>query len=228
MFCFRCQLGNLRTLTPWARTYDDVLRIDAEGREPLHRVEKGRGSLNDVSVVRRDPFVDVQGLAKRVYAYVAYRIGEGQDAEDVTSETFVQALRYRESYDPSRGEPVAWLVGIARREIAQHFAARREIPVEAPGAEDPGGLDEGAATDLRLDVMEALDTLGARERELVALRYGADLTARQIAELLELRPNTVEVALHRALARLRGLLLEDAPETATAAEPAAPPQSSAA
>jgi RNA polymerase sigma factor (sigma-70 family) len=59
---------------------------------------------------------------------------------------------------------------------------------------------------VRLDVAAAVGQLDERDRELVALRYGADLTARQIAELLELRVNTVEVALHRALARLRELL----------------------
>ena len=48
-----------------------------------------------------------------------------------------------------------------------------------------------------------------RDRELIALRYGADLSARQIAELLEARTNTIEVALHRALGRLRELLAED-------------------
>ena len=45
--------------------------------------------------------------------------------------------------------------------------------------------------------------LDERERELVALRYGADLSARQIGELLGLKTNAVEVALHRALRRLR-------------------------
>jgi DNA-directed RNA polymerase specialized sigma24 family protein len=48
--------------------------------------------------------------------------------------------------------------------------------------------------------------LNHRDRELVALRYGADLTAKQIAELLGLRVNTVEVSLHRVLRRLRDAL----------------------
>jgi RNA polymerase sigma-70 factor (ECF subfamily) len=51
-----------------------------------------------------------------------------------------------------------------------------------------------------------MQTLDARDRELVALRYGADLTAKQIAELLGLRVNTVEVALHRVLRRMRTVL----------------------
>ena len=58
-------------------------------------------------------------------------------------------------------------------------------------------------TTRRLDVRQAVLSLDERSRELIALRYGADLTARQIAEILGERTNTVEVALHRALARLR-------------------------
>ena len=55
----------------------------------------------------------------------------------------------------------------------------------------------------RLTVRAAVAKLPARDRDLVALRYGADLTAPQIAHLLGLRTNTVEVALHRVHARLR-------------------------
>jgi RNA polymerase sigma factor (sigma-70 family) len=50
--------------------------------------------------------------------------------------------------------------------------------------------------------------MSVRDRELVALRYGADLTAAQIAELLGLTTNAVEVGLHRALARLRSTIVQ--------------------
>jgi RNA polymerase sigma factor (sigma-70 family) len=56
---------------------------------------------------------------------------------------------------------------------------------------------------LRIDLARRVERLDVRDRELIALRYGADLTARQIAELQEARVNTVEVALHRAVGRLR-------------------------
>ena len=51
-------------------------------------------------MIGHDPFANVELLTKRVYAYVAYRIGPGAEAEDVTSATFERALRYRESFDP--------------------------------------------------------------------------------------------------------------------------------
>ena len=54
-------------------------------------------------MAREDPLADPTPLIRRVYAYVAYRIGDGPDAEDVTSEVFERALKYRSSYDPTRG-----------------------------------------------------------------------------------------------------------------------------
>jgi RNA polymerase sigma-70 factor, ECF subfamily len=152
-------------------------------------------------VLRRDPLANPEPLVRRVYAYVAYRIGDGPDAEDVTSDVFEQALRYRSSYDPAKGEPAAWLIGIARRCIASAFAARPEPPVAAPEVEAPGDLEAEALE--RLSLASALARLGDRDRELIALRYGADLPARQIAKLFETKTNAVEVALHRALKRLR-------------------------
>jgi RNA polymerase sigma-70 factor (ECF subfamily) len=151
----------------------------------------------------RDPLADPGPLIRRVYAYVAYRIGDGAEAEDVTSETFERALRYRDSYDPKRGEPVAWLIGIARRCI--EGARLRPEPLAEP-AEAADTVDVEAEAVERLTLQQAVDRLEERDRELIALRYGSDLSARQIGELLELRTNAVEVALHRALARLRKLL----------------------
>ena len=149
----------------------------------------------------RDPLANPETLIPRVYAYAAYRLGDGPDAEDVTSDAFERALRYRRSYDRSKGQPVAWLIGIARRCVDEALAARGLVAAqEAP--------DLAATTDMaaeaieRLSVRDAIAVLEERDRELIALRYGADLTARQIAGLLVMRTNAVEVALGRARARL--------------------------
>ena len=64
-------------------------------------------------------------------------------------------------------------------------------------------IGSSEVVDFLLDLRSAVASLEPRDRELVALRYGADLSARQIAEVLELKTNAVEVALHRALRRLR-------------------------
>lgn len=151
----------------------------------------------------RDPLANPEPLIRRVYAYVAYRIGDGPDAEDITSETFERALRYKESYDASKGEPAAWLIGIARRCLAAAPAPR---PVPDAGEETPAPQDLEEESARRVDLQAGLAKLSQRDRELLALRYGADLTAAQIGELLELATNAVEVALHRARERLAAAL----------------------
>jgi RNA polymerase sigma-70 factor, ECF subfamily len=155
-------------------------------------------------LMRRDPLAHPERLIRAVYAYVAYRVGPGMDAEDITSEVFERALRYRESYDPKRGEPMAWLIGIARRCVngALEDPQRTRGSVEDRAA--PGDLAEDAVR--RLSLLDAVSQLGERERELIALRYGADLTGRQIGAILDMSANAVDVAMHRAVERLRQAL----------------------
>ena len=155
-----------------------------------------------------DPLADPAPLIRRVYAYVAYRVGDGPEAEDITSETFERALRYRTNYDSRKGTPAAWLIGIATRCVADSFA-RRAGEVLVADAPEQAGRDEAGATTERLDLAEAVAKLSERDRELVALRYGADLRAREIADILELKTGAVEVALHRALERLRETMGKD-------------------
>jgi RNA polymerase sigma factor (sigma-70 family) len=156
-------------------------------------------------IFSRDPLANPQPLIERVYAYVAYRVGEGPDAEDITSETFERAVRYRQTYDRSKGEPVEWLIGIARRVIVARSSGRPDVlTADVPDAASEDRIDERVVSALAL--RSAVATLDERDRELIALRYGADLTVREIGELLGLRTNTVEVALHRARNRLAAKL----------------------
>jgi len=152
-----------------------------------------------------DPLAHPEPLIRQVYAYVAYRIGAGSDAEDVTSETFERALRYRDSFDPRKGKPLAWLLGIARSTLAgRRVRVHAELDAEsAAGADD---IEEQVAA--RLDLQAALERLEERDRELISLRYGADLSSKQIGELLGLEPGAVDVSLHRARSRLRAALGE--------------------
>jgi RNA polymerase sigma-70 factor (ECF subfamily) len=150
-----------------------------------------------------DPFANPKPLIERVYAYVAYLVGDGAIAEDVTSEAIARGLRYRASYDPRKGTPLAWLIGIARNCLPT-------APPAFAGETALAGLATGEDVELeavdRLTLRAAVAALPPRDRELIALRYGSDLTAKQIAAVLETTTNAVEVALHRALGRLRAEL----------------------
>src|SRR5512133_3357684 len=154
---------------------------------------------------RKDPLSNPSTLIRRVYSYVAYRLGDGPEAEDVTSEVFERALRYRSSYDDSRGGPLPWLFGIARRCVNDALTGRPPV-ADAEVVEQASSQDLAGEAVQRIAITDAIERLDERGRELIAMRYGADLTARQIGEVLDLKTNAVEVALHRTVARLRAEL----------------------
>jgi RNA polymerase sigma-70 factor (ECF subfamily) len=154
--------------------------------------------------VAHDPLADPEPLIRRVYSYVAYRIGDGPDAEDVTSTTIERAIRYRNRFDPSKGKAQSWLMGIARNCVDDYLRERMLQLAEVPDQAASGELEHDSL--LRLSVSAAVAALDPHDRDLVALRYGAELSSRQIGQLLEMETNAVDVALHRARARLRAHL----------------------
>ena len=160
-----------------------------------------------------DPLAQPEELIPHVYSYAAYRLGDGPDAEDVTSEVFERAIRYRKSYDQSKGEPVAWLLGIARRCVDAALNARPRNQAELEEVAGETSIEDDSVR--RLTLAAALTQLSDRDQELIALRYGAELTAGQIGEVLDMQTNAVEVALHRALSRLRTVLQADEVHTSS-------------
>src|SRR3954454_7319574 len=109
-------------------------------------------------MTHKDPLANPAASIWRVYSYVAYRIGDGPEAEDVTSEVFERALRYRSSYDQSRGGPLPWLLGIARRCI-DDSARRRGATTELESGDTASDEDlEGSAL-RRLAVSAAIERL---------------------------------------------------------------------
>ena len=136
---------------------------------------------------RRDPLSYPEPLIRRVYSYAAYRLGDGADAEDATSEAFARALRYRQSFDPRSGTAQAWLLGIARRVIDDQLAqqrAQRELRCDTRSL-GTDNLAESAVQ--RLTLRAAMEELSQAERDMLALRYGADLTSREIADIVGAR-----------------------------------------
>ena len=152
----------------------------------------------------RDPLENPAPLIRRVYAFVAFHLASPADAEDVTGEVFERAVRYRDSYDPQKASPATWLLAIARRCLADARLNEHSRLEHADEVHDPLDLEE--STIRRLELSTALERLAPRDRELLAFRYGAALTAKQIAPLVDLAPGAVDVALHRARERLRTIL----------------------
>ncbi len=157
----------------------------------------------------------------KVYGFLAYRMRNRADAEDLTQQTFERALKAWSRYDPSIAGVGTWLLAIARNLLIDHARADRSDRRQPLDELDTGHdalVATGGEPDLGLEpeLQRALATLGAREREIIALRFGGELTGPEIAELMDLSLANVQQILSRSLRRMRAVI-EDA-----ASGPAAP------
>ncbi len=141
-----------------------------------------------------------------VYAYAAGILRDRAAAEEVTATAFERAYRRRARFDPGRGEPRAWLFGIARnaaldelRRRGRHAALAAE-PVDAMSEAAADGFE---ASERRIALGAALDRLEAGERELIALKYFAALGNAEIAALLGISESNAGTRIHRAINKLR-------------------------
>jgi RNA polymerase sigma-70 factor, ECF subfamily len=151
--------------------------------------------------------------ASGLYSFLAYRTGDPAAAEDLVADTFERALRARRRFDPRRGSEKTWLYSIAlnrlRDEARRGAVADRALGELAHRAETH---DSAASTDrveTRETLRSALALLAEEEREAIALRFGADLTLKEIAKVTGERMTTVEGRVYRALRKLREHLGEE-------------------
>lgn len=141
-----------------------------------------------------------------LYAYVAGLLRDSAAAEEVTAAAFERAYRKRHRFDPERGEPRAWLFGIARNAALDELRRRgRQAELAAEPADLHGlGAPEGAEhSERRLAVAVALERLAPRERELIALKFFAGLGNAEIAQVLGISESNAGTKLHRAMTKLR-------------------------
>jgi RNA polymerase sigma-70 factor (ECF subfamily) len=142
----------------------------------------------------------------RVYNFLRYRLGSEVLAEDLTSRTFEKAWLHRRRYRRDLAKFSTWLLSIARNLAIDH---RRTEHLHAPldaAAETPaeGTPEEEAVIRSNFARLSALlAELNDRERELLALKYGAGATNRAIADVTGLSESNVGTILHRTVASLR-------------------------
>lgn len=143
----------------------------------------------------------------RIYNFFRYRVGDGPVAEDLTSATFEKAWRNRHRYRRDLAAFSTWLYTIARRVAIDHYRQRRpELPLDQASHVSDGNPAPEALLQKREEadkLSDLLSRLPDRERDLVALRYGAGLSNREIARVTGLSEGNVAVILHRTRQQLR-------------------------
>jgi RNA polymerase sigma-70 factor (ECF subfamily) len=164
-----------------------------------------------VTAARNDPVAFgrlYDRYVQSIYRYIFSRVGSAHEAEDITSQTFMSAYealgKYRE-----RGQFSAWLFRIARSKMNDHFRrSRREVGLEAIG--EILEREDALGTLIRAEelsrIRSIINHLDEDEQELIRLRYVADLSFVEIADLLGKREDAVKKSVYRLLARLKSEL----------------------
>ena len=146
----------------------------------------------------------------RLYNFFLYQTGDVQTAQDLTATTFEQAWKSRQRYRQQQAQVQTWLMGIARHVAAKHFRQhdrRRRIA-------ELFGIGERAISAASLpeiiqqqadqhQLRQLVKHLPQREREIIALKYGAGMTNRAIATLTGLSESNIGTITQRTVQRLR-------------------------
>jgi RNA polymerase sigma-70 factor (ECF subfamily) len=156
---------------------------------------------------------------RRVYGYVASRVGSPHDAEDVTAEIFLRVIKNLDQLRHQRqGSFAAWLFAIARHAVADHYRRNgRSEDVVPLAAIEPLSADLQADQTLvheNADLLYSLVlALPERQREVITLRYYGGLRNHEIAAVLGVGEKTVAAYISRALSELQAKYLESQRET---------------
>ena len=175
------------------------------------QINRESDELRIIRAVRKDPRA-FGGLYKlyveQVFRYLYSRLGNVHEAEDITAQTFLAAF---ESFDKFRqdGRFASWLFTIARNKAMDHFRQRKnsvsideveEVPIENDPLHGLIQSEQAAA------LSKLIQVLPEEERELLRLRFLAEMSFPEIAHLLHRNEEAVKKSVYRLLARLHNQL----------------------
>jgi RNA polymerase sigma-70 factor, ECF subfamily len=199
---------------PVSRQAADDERAEAAKAEAWELVRAAQDG--DTSAFGRlyDRYVDV------VYRYVLFRLGDRDLAEDVTSETFLRALRRITSVSYQGRDVGAWFVTIARNLVLDHVKSSRfklevvtdevteprSAPFSVGATAQVGPEQEAISRATRAELLRCVAELGDDQRECIVLRFLQGLSVAETAEIMNRNEGAIKALQHRAVRRLAQLL----------------------
>jgi RNA polymerase sigma-70 factor (ECF subfamily) len=174
-------------------------------------VDRAKAGDTDAFAQLYDRYLDT------IYRYVYYRVGSRQLAEDLTSETFLRALRSMGTFTWQGRDFGAWLVTIARNLVADHFKSSRfrlEITIadmvstesSTESAESPEGVVLRSLTNAAL--LAAVKRLIPQQQECLVLRFLQGLSVAETAKVMGKNEGAIKTLQYRAVRTLAQLLPE--------------------
>jgi RNA polymerase sigma-70 factor (ECF subfamily) len=151
-----------------------------------------------------------------VFRYIYYRVSTRALAEDLTSETFVRALRRITTFSWQGRDFGAWLVTIARNLVADNFKSSRHRMEVSTGEMldsnevEPSPEDEVLEHLSNETLLDAVHRLNDQQRECVTLRFLQGLSVAETAEIMGKNEGAIKTLQYRAVRTLARLLPADA------------------
>ncbi|MET7574941.1 ECF subfamily RNA polymerase sigma factor, BldN family [Streptomyces sp. NPDC005492] len=151
-----------------------------------------------------------------VYRYIYYRVGGKTTAEDLTSETFLRALRRIGTFTWQGRDFGAWLVTIARNLVADHFKSSRfRLEVTTGELFDTGEVERSPEDSVlealsNAALLDAIRRLNPQQQECVTLRFVQDLSVADTARVMGKNESAIRALQYRAVRTLARLLPGDA------------------
>lgn len=151
-------------------------------------------------------------LLPKIFHYFCYKTGDTDTSEELTAITLEKAWAGRNGFKTDQGQFDDWVYGIARRTAVDHFrSGKSETDLDVILHQAAGDrLEDDIQKKLMFErICQLIRQFPEREQELVALKYGAEMTNREIARVTGLSESNVGTILHRLVMQLRELLEEE-------------------
>ncbi|MGP4004596.1 ECF subfamily RNA polymerase sigma factor, BldN family [Streptomyces sp. 8N706] len=183
---------------------------DSDSRRMMDLVERAQAGEAEAFGRLYDQYADT------VYRYIYYRVGGKATAEDLTSETFLRALRRIGTFTWQGRDFGAWLVTIARNLVADHFKSSRFRLEVTTGEMLDANEVERSPEDSVLEslsnaaLLEAVRKLNPQQQECVTLRFLQGLSVAETARVMGKNEGAIKTLQYRAVRTLARLLPDDA------------------
>ncbi|MGO3752373.1 MAG: RNA polymerase sigma factor [Peptoniphilaceae bacterium] len=145
----------------------------------------------------------------RVFKFISYRVNINADVEDVTAEVFQKIYKNLNKFDPEKGKLEVWIFKMARNTLNDYYRSKRRISFISIDkfvnffSSENYVHDKIEKEEEYSNLNKIVKKLPERERQILGLKFGAELSNKDIGEILEISPSNVGVILHRVTKKIK-------------------------
>jgi RNA polymerase sigma-70 factor (ECF subfamily) len=167
-------------------------------------------SIETDKTINKENIEDIfESYYKRVYNYIYYRVNKQEICEDLTSQVFEKIILKISTYCENKANFDVWVFAIARNVVNDHFRSVKKYKffsldlVKDFVSKDKTPEEILLIEETNEQLFNALKILNTKERNIIALKFGANLKNKEIAVTLNMTESNVGVILYRSMKRLK-------------------------